>query len=288
MRYLKGTVMISFLILLVFFIPQGAKALTIGTKAYYYLDDYPPSLPILEEDSDYKTAGGGAIQSQVQSSWGGIASSYADESGIFAVHSEFGAGSLKAYYFTAKATSSTIITNPTSHAIEYGLFFQIPEVTLGIWDDCTCQGLIQHSKYEIDILLNGVSIWKSDATLEGGNANGYTLTQSGDVVLNPSFSFWYDAYFQSAPYNGYLALGRFGPGDSFTLGYEMMVMIYGADFETGAIASVGDPFNLTSTVNFNVSGSGITPIPEPSTLLLLSSGLAGLAGLRKKLKPKIS
>ncbi len=48
------------------------------------------------------------------------------------------------------------------------------------------------------------------------------------------------------------------------------------------MAAVGDPLNLTSTVTLNIV-SGAAPVPEPSTVLLLSSGVLGLAvAVRRK------
>jgi hypothetical protein len=49
----------------------------------------------------------------------------------------------------------------------------------------------------------------------------------------------------------------------------------------------GDEFYTHFTIgcgNANLMGKGTAPVPEPATLLLLGSGLMGLAGFRKKFK----
>ena len=54
----------------------------------------------------------------------------------------------------------------------------------------------------------------------------------------------------------------------------------------GALSTSANGIDRANIVGVYDNGHGFlaTPIPEPSTLLLLGSGLAGLAGIRKKFK----
>ena len=72
-----------------------------------------------------------------------------------------------------------------------------------------------------------------------------------------------------------------GTGTSSTFRYASI--IWGG---TGALQSDGDnEINAIMGLKGDFTGGGGN-VPEPSTLLLLGSGLIGLAGLRKKFKVK--
>ena len=55
----------------------------------------------------------------------------------------------------------------------------------------------------------------------------------------------------------------------------------------GSVQVNGNPastFTIASASGFNYGGSSTTPVPEPSTILLLGAGLAGLSVFRKRFK----
>jgi hypothetical protein len=70
-------------------------------------------------------------------------------------------------------------------------------------------------------------------------------------------------------------------GNSLTI-FPKNPEIYGPLTHLGVIQAIGDPFYLDdfSVSEFNPNA----PVPEPATMLLLASGLAGLAGFRKKFR----
>jgi len=273
-------VLILLLTAVILFVSHNVQALTITTDASYSVVDIITDSPV--SDSDSKNASSGSITSHVQFTDGYYARAYASSDGVLAVKSEFGLGMTTTSSFTAEATLSDTITNPFSVPWSPILTLHIPQVTLGIWDYCHCG--TDTAEYSINVLLNGSTIWSSSATLNGGYilTPDYTLTKSGTDIGLTEISDWsYLALFQSNPYEENIPLGPFNPGESFTLEYRMSATANGIDYEQGAIAAIGDPFTLTGGT-ITVNGGPSAPIPEPSTLLLLGSGLTGIVWLRRK------
>jgi hypothetical protein len=81
-----------------------------------------------------------------------------------------------------------------------------------------------------------------------------------------------------------LALLQDGVSDFrlFTLTFNTLAVGTSAlEFSPSIIGFLGDALGNPITLD-SVGAGGVSAIPEPSTLLLLGSGLVGLVGLRKK------
>ncbi len=161
---------------------------------------------------------------------------------------------------------------------------------------------------EVSIKLNGVEIFNSSAELKK-NATGAGLTTSG--LLLGSYASGSDEY-RWNPYNDKLDLGIIGIGETFTLDYDITTFAssnvmpavcddgYGDDdgygyggvgstgspcFSNWARSQFGDPNGLSSVlINSNTvtSSSATVTVSEPSALLLLGGGIAGLAFSRRR------
>ncbi|MCP5527942.1 MAG: PEP-CTERM sorting domain-containing protein [Verrucomicrobiales bacterium] len=134
--------------------------------------------------------------------------------------------------------------------------------------------------YEIDIQLNGLSVWNSTATLEGGLL-GRSFTDSGvALVKSPVGDLVNDneAGYVFSPFSGALSLGTFAGGQSFTVETKLTASLAGGPYELGGLALIGDPANIGSS---QFSGS-ISAVPEPQTYALLGGlGLLGFGVFRR-------
>lgn len=169
--------------------------------------------------------------------------------------------------------------------------------------------------YDLNILVNGSSIWNSAATLTT-DANGSNIVKSG-ADLNSSISSGSNYYWSS--FSDVLSLGTFQNNETFTLDYFLTTKTvnnfttlithncytsnygygdgYGYGYGSGsteycydseeggsAYARIGDPNDIDYT-RIDESTIGVTSsVSEPTSLVLVGAGLAGLAFRRRAKK----
>ena len=158
---------------------------------------------------------------------------------------------------------------------------------------------LEISDTDINIGENfSIDVWVNDASVFGDEiiAFGFDITNSNNSVVNTidwSVAIPFDddsGFFPSTDVAGSIFPGLID--DSILLATLNFSALDEGNVTLGIFSDLGD-FNeglvylwqgnqdITSTLDITIS-SAPAPIPEPSTILLVSCGLIGMVGLRKK------
>lgn len=263
-----------------------ANAVTIDTSAGYTVETYDNQPVASDTDSDTGTTG--TISSSVDnSSYDLIGNASGDENGNTAALAHWMGGNANFVNVNGIAKWSETFTAETAGA--YSWDFTITGGQLGWLSNLGPEDYM--ANYSISILLDSSEIWFSSATWEASSV----YTTSGvdlDGVYNPSsvapfgFGITGKAYtYGSSDHT--VALGDYNIGDNIALSYILSVSTSGTAGETGSWAYIGDPGNLSTGAGITGSlqgGGQQDPIPEPTTMLLFSVGLLGIAGFSRRKK----
>lgn len=200
--------------------------------------------------------------------------------------------------YSQYATTEHVVTvqNDESFAQTFSYDFEILRGGLQAYgDDFASHSDIATAGYNIDILLNGLSIWNSNASLT--TTQGFNSNLQGSGQMLGSYSSNSDFYSWDT-YNDTLNLGDVAANSSFNLAYRVTSFVSG-NFTDGCVdelcglnesyAQFGDPFSFNGTPIFannliNSVAAPTTQVVETESLALASLGLLGLAFRRRQTK----
>lgn len=189
-------------------------------------------------------------------------------------------------------TNDSISTNAHGHwsdlwytvatAGNYNFDFTIMGGELSMADkETTSHPPDRNSILNVDIVLNGYSIWESDNMLHGNNVtHSYTTTGTdigGTEFYTTSTSGLHEFGITFGEYSETLLLGYYEVGDRINLHYSMVASTRNDHSDEAYVYARGDMFG-----NINYNADSPAPVPEPATLLLMGTGLLGLIGSKHK------
>ena len=218
-------------------------------------------------------------------------------------------------------TYSDTITNNSGTDQAYNFDFTVIPGELALSGSLPNSGESLFAEYQIDILVDGVSIWDSAASLSKTSGSSAVFSNYGSQSLGGILSTT-DAYTRYSwdEYIDSVALATLAVGESIDFEYRLMSHAtgnsdcYSGDYEEnfdgvlfeldviqedgigfrggesmgtcGAIARSGDPFHFGgSNPNFSsISSQAVNTanVPEPGILALFGLGFAGLFAAKRR------
>ena len=222
----------------------------------------------------------------------GFARGAADDTGAGAVGVDsafFSGNALNT--LTATSILTSVITNTTGGVVPFSYDFFLPGPRLTISDFA---GMSESDTptievfFDFSVLLDfgsgfGPASVVSQGILTGGIVS-HTLGTAGTDPLGSTF--FTDSNFPNNIF-GYqfddldgAVTGFLADGATVAARSEMFVRLRGPGFETGGVASIGDPLDLSASA---FSGS-FSIVPVPAAVWLFGSGLLGLVGIARRKK----